>query len=95
MILSGGTARTARGRIVEEDFNCPVRVGDVTVEPGDLVIADASAIVFAPRGRTEEVLADAERITEKERLMMEAMVAGEPVGQVMTADYESMPDDRG
>src|SRR5580692_12908837 len=40
------TARTARGRIVEVATNEPVTVGDVTVTPGDYVLADASAVVF-------------------------------------------------
>lgn len=91
----GATARTARGRIVEEDFNCPVSVGDVTVTPGDLVIADASAVAFVPRARAGEVLEVAERIVEKERLMTEAVTGGAPVGEVMGADYESMLDKKG
>ncbi len=84
------TARTARGRIFEVDFNGEITVGDVTVAPGDLVIADASAVVFVPAARADEVLAVAERITEKERLMTAAVRRGDPVSQVMGADYESM-----
>ncbi len=84
------TARTARGRIFEVDFNGDITVGDVTVAPGDLVIADASAVVFVPQARAAEVLAVAERITEKERLMTRAVRRGDPVSQVMGADYESM-----
>ncbi len=84
------TARTARGRIVEVDFNGEITVGDVTVVPGDLVIADASAVVFVPAARADEVLAAAERITEKERLMTAAVRRGDPVSEVMGADYETM-----
>ncbi|MEE8515882.1 MAG: RraA family protein [Alphaproteobacteria bacterium] len=84
------TARTARGRIFEVDFNGDITVGDVTVAPGDLVIADASAVVFVPAARADEVLAAAERITEKERLMTVAVRRGDPVSQVMGADYERM-----
>lgn len=84
------TARTARGRIFEVDFNGDITVGDVTVAPGDLVIADASAVVFVPAARADEVLAAAERITEKERLMTVAVRRGDPVSQVMGADYETM-----
>ena len=84
------TARTARGRIFEVDFNCEITVGDVTVAPGDMVIADASAVVFVPAARADEVLAVAERITEKERLMTAAVRRGDAVSQVMGADYESM-----
>ena len=37
------TARTARGRIVETGTNVPITVGEVTVSPGDYVVADGSA----------------------------------------------------
>lgn len=84
------TARTARGRIHEVEDNGAITVGGVTVNPGDLVIADASAVVFVPAARAEEVLAAAERITAKERLMTAAVLSGEPVSRVMGADYESM-----
>lgn len=33
---------TARGRVIEEGWNVPVRIGDVEVRPGDLAIADGS-----------------------------------------------------
>ena len=36
------TARTARGRVVEIGTDVPVRIGDVTVQPGDYVLADRS-----------------------------------------------------
>ena len=84
------TARTARGRIHEVEDNGEITVGGVTVNPGDLVIADASAVVFVPAARAEEVVAAAERITAKERLMTAAVLSGEPVSRVMGADYESM-----
>ena len=40
------TARTARNRIVEVGTDIPVTIGDVTVRPGDYVLADGSAVVF-------------------------------------------------
>ena len=45
------TARTARGRIVELATNVPVMIGDISVAPGDYVIADGSAVVFVRAGR--------------------------------------------
>ncbi|MEE8332225.1 MAG: RraA family protein [Alphaproteobacteria bacterium] len=91
----GATARTARGRIFELGDGVPVALGDVTVHPGDLVLADASGITIIPADRADDVLATAERITEKERLMTKAVRAGDPVSQVMGADYEAMLDDGG
>jgi regulator of RNase E activity RraA len=84
------TARTARGRIVETQTNVPVLVGDVTVRPGDYVVADASAVAFIPQDHVERVIEAAEAVVAKERVMAEALRAGTPIGQVMGANYEHM-----
>ena len=84
------TARTARGRIIETATNQPILVGDVTVHPGDVVIADGSAVVFVAQGDFERVLETAEQIMAKEDLMAQALRAGTPIGQVMGANYEQM-----
>ena len=86
------TARTARGRIYELDFNIEVKVGEILVKPGTLVLADMSGVVFIHEDRAEEVLIIAERIVSKEKLMTEAVLRGKPVSRVMGADYEKMLD---
>ena len=86
----GATARTARGRIHEEGFNIDIAVGDLTVRPGDLVIADRSGVAAIPAGRAAEVLEKAESIVARERAMTEAVRRGEPVSEVMGASYERM-----
>jgi 4-hydroxy-4-methyl-2-oxoglutarate aldolase len=89
------TARTARRRIQETACNEPVQVGDVAVNSGDLVIADASAVVFIGAAHVAEVLKVAERIAARESLMVAAARAGEPASRVMGANYESMLDQKG
>lgn len=81
---------TARGRIVELDSGTPVQVGSVTVKPGDFVIADGSGIVFLAADRAAEIIETAEAIAAREAAMTKAVLAGEPVSQVMGADYEHM-----
>ena len=81
---------TARGRIVEEAFNEAISVGDATVTPGDFVLADGSGICFLVADRVEEILGVAEMVAKREALMTEAVLAGEPISQVMGADYEDM-----
>lgn len=81
---------TARGRIVEEAFNEPVTVGDATVTPGDYVLADGSGICFLAADRAEKILGVAEMVAKREALMTKAVLAGEPISQVMGADYEDM-----
>ncbi|HSP69578.1 MAG TPA: hypothetical protein VLN48_17770 [Bryobacteraceae bacterium] len=84
------TARTARGRIVEVATNEPILVGDVTVSPGDYVIADASAVVFVAQAEIARVLDAAEAIMQREEGLAEAIRGGTPISQVMAGNYENM-----
>lgn len=81
---------TARGRIIEHDWDVPVTIAGVSVSPGDYVIADGSGVVFVPADRIEEILATAERVVARERLMAGDVRRGRPVSEVMGADYETM-----
>jgi len=84
------TYLTARGRIVELATNEPVTVGGVTVDPGDYVITDRSAVIFVPESEIDRVLATAEDIATREEAMAAALRAGKPIGAVMGGDYEYM-----
>ncbi|HTW65177.1 MAG TPA: RraA family protein [Bryobacteraceae bacterium] len=84
------TARTARGRIVEVATNEPIRVGDVTVSPGDYAIADGSAVVFVAQAEIRRVLETAEAIVAREEAIAQALREGNPISQVMGANYEHM-----
>lgn len=74
---------TARGRAVQEAFNVPVSFAAAKVDPGDLVIADGSGVVFISKDRAEEVIATAERLARREAAMIEAVRAGRSVVEVM------------
>ncbi len=82
--------RTARGRIIEETFNEPITVGEVAVSPNDLVLADGSGVVFLAADQAEEILQSAEMIAAREAKMKDAVMAGDPVSEVMGRDYETM-----
>lgn len=84
------TARTARGRVHERSFNAPVTLGEVTVRPGDLIVAGRSGVAAIPAERAGDVVAAAEAIAAKERSMTADLARGEPVGRVMGASYETM-----
>ena len=88
------TPHTARGRVYEQSFGEPVQVGDAIVSAGDYVIADGSGVVFVPIEHAKEVIATAESIAEKERLMTEGVLAGKPVSEVMGINYENMLDNK-
>jgi len=81
---------TARGRIIETGFNCPITVGSVVVNPGDWVIADGSGVVFLPHQNVEAILTQAEQLVAREVTLLEDIEAGIPVSQVMSRTYEHM-----
>ena len=82
---------TARGRIMQQSFNEEIQCAGVQVHPGDLLIADGSGVVFIPREKEEEVIAEAEAIAGREAKMAEAIRGGRSVMEVMEG-YESMLD---
>ena len=84
------TGRTARGRIVEVSTGEPILVGEVTVAPGDYVIADASSVVFVRQSDIARVVEAAEMIVQRESLMAQALREGKRASEVMGANYEHM-----
>jgi regulator of RNase E activity RraA len=48
------------------DWNVPVRVGGVTVLPGDAVVADEEAVLFFPASLADQVIERAARVVEQE-----------------------------
>lgn len=83
-------ARTARGRAYEVDFNCEIRIGDARVLPGDVVFADSSGVAFLPAAQVEEIVRRAERVAERERLMVQALRSGDRITDVVGRNYEEM-----
>ena len=87
----GAVPLTARGRIMEESFNEVIRVGDVQVRPGDVVMADVNGVVIVPAESVEKVLAAAEEILAKEEAMVDELQRGVPILEVdRKYNYESM-----
>jgi regulator of RNase E activity RraA len=84
---------TARGRVIEYDWNLPVLVAGVLVAPGDLVIADGSGVVVVRKEEAADVVSTAEQILSREKRMAEDVRAGRPVSQVMGTNYEKMLQD--
>ena len=61
---------------MQESFNTTIRVGDVQVNPGDIVMADVNGVVFIPVEHLEGVLQTAEKILEKEMAMIAELKEG-------------------
>jgi regulator of RNase E activity RraA len=92
LFARSATPATARRRTVEQAVGVPVPFGEVTVHPGDYVVADRSGVVVIPAGIAEDVAAEAEHMHEQELRMLAALRDGEPVTKVMDRRYEDMID---
>jgi 4-hydroxy-4-methyl-2-oxoglutarate aldolase len=81
---------TARGRIIEIEWNRPIALAGVPSRPGDFVIADGSGVVIIPEEIAAAVIEKAELIVAREKLMSAAVRGGSRVSSVMGQSYEEM-----
>jgi len=81
---------TARGRVIETEFNTPVIIGSITVRPGDWVIADGSGVVFIAAENLQAVVEQAEKLVAREAELIADIESGTPVSKVMSRTYEHM-----
>lgn len=72
----GVVQTTVRNRTGFAGFNVPIQFCGVTVNPGDLVVADEDGVVFVPRDRLEEVLPFANRAVAMEQAIKAAIDQG-------------------
>lgn len=57
---------TTLGRFKTLDSMVPVQIGDVTINPGDIVVGDVDGVVVVPKEHAAEVLAMAQEIDQRE-----------------------------
>lgn len=74
---------SARGRIVQYSMDDRITIDGVDVDAGDWVVADRTGVVFVKGLDVERVIAFAERIVDREADMLDAVVAGGAVTDVM------------
>jgi 4-hydroxy-4-methyl-2-oxoglutarate aldolase len=55
-------------------FDQPIRIGEVTIRSGDLVLGDRDGMVILPEQRAEEIVARAEEATNTENLVRKAIL---------------------
>jgi|GEM_PF-1938823 len=59
------------GRVMWLEYNCPIQVGDVWVDPFDIVFGDMDGVVVIPKHVAKQVYEIASGICEKEDAMKE------------------------
>jgi regulator of RNase E activity RraA len=64
-------------------LNAPIRIGQVMVLPGDLVIAQREGVLFVPAHMAEQVVSTAEFVTRKDQFGFEMVKSGKyTTGQI-------------
>jgi 4-hydroxy-4-methyl-2-oxoglutarate aldolase len=66
---------TTLGRYRTVASQVPVRVGDVIVHPGDIVVGDVDGVVVVPHAKAAEVLAMAQEIDVRELEQAKLIIA--------------------
>ena len=73
--------RTGKDRVQVEAVNSTVSLGDVRVNPGDLISGDRDGLVVIPAARAREVLERALKIHDAEKAIVAEVRAGKTLKQ--------------
>lgn len=85
MFTAGRFMRTGKDRVQVDTVGSPVGIGTARVENRDIVIADASGVVFVPRGRARDVAAAAREIEAVEETIRAQIAQGKSIREARTA----------
>ena len=72
-----------RGGPEEGAVNVPVEVGGITVNPGDLIVADEDGVIVASLDEAREQLEACEELEEWEAYALGQLDSGRPLSEVM------------
>ncbi len=86
------TSVTGKWRLETVEINGAVEIGEVRVEPGDLVVADDSGVCFIPRDCILEVIELVEKKTKAEEIRCKAIVGGAAVPDISRSTYGEEKD---
>jgi 4-hydroxy-4-methyl-2-oxoglutarate aldolase len=70
------------GRCLITHYQIPVKIGDVIIKPGDIVLGDVDGVLVVPREIAYNVLVRAEEIKENEKLIFGWVREGKSVHEI-------------
>ena len=76
-VFCGGTVAAAAGEEGPGQVGLPVSIGDVLIEPGDLVLGDRDGGIIVPRGEVDAVLEKVRRVEALEAELTRRIGTGE------------------
>ena len=85
-----GHASSVAPLMMSWDYQVPVRIGDVTVIPGDYLVGALHGILVIPAHIVEDVLSDAELHSEREEFQRMLILSGESLIGVYPPNQETL-----
>jgi 4-hydroxy-4-methyl-2-oxoglutarate aldolase len=70
------------GRCLITHYQVPIKIGDVLIKPGDVILADVDGVLCVPRDIAYEVLVRAEEIRANEKKIFGWVAEGQSVHQI-------------
>ena len=84
----GVTQITGKWRLETVEINGRIRICNVSVDAGDLVLADDAGVVFVPRAHAAPILAEALKIDAGDTKRKQDIELGVDIGSLMTKKYK-------
>jgi len=79
-----GTSKAPRSQ--EHEINTPIEIGDITIEPSDLIVGDIDGVVAIPAARARQVVAAGAERAAGEAAMLERLWTGETTLDILGLD---------
>jgi regulator of RNase E activity RraA len=76
------TSNGSLGRCLITHYQITLKVGDVTIKPGDIVLGDIDGVLVVPRGIAFDVLTRAEEIKENEKKIFGWVKEGQSIHDI-------------
>ena len=70
------TPRDIVGYWLADGLDVPIKIGPVTINPGDYLLADQDGVIVLPKARAEEIVTAAETASKTENKIRTAVLAG-------------------
>jgi 4-hydroxy-4-methyl-2-oxoglutarate aldolase len=70
------------GRCLITHYQIPIKIGDVTIKPGDIVLGDIDGVLVVPRDIAYEVLIRAEEIKKNEEKIFGWVHEGQSIQEI-------------
>jgi 4-hydroxy-4-methyl-2-oxoglutarate aldolase len=76
------TSNGSLGRCLITHYQIPIKIGDVTIKPGDVLLGDIDGVLCVPRDIAYDVLLRAEEIIANEKKIFSWVADGQSIQQI-------------